>query len=482
MRRLLALVVVVVAVGVAAFLAGRPGQVEITWQGWRIDTSVGVLAAAMVLAVLVVSGLVLLAAALGRMPRNLRRRRAARRREVGEAIMTRGLVALAAGNASEARRHATRAAALLDGAPIPLLLAAEAATRQGDVTAARRSYTALLGRPQTEFLGLRGLLGQALRSGDDAVARHLAERARRLCPDTGWLVDSLLVLQARAGDWAAARAMLAGAARRQVLPAGRARHHQGVVLHALSRDAERRGELRRAAGLAARAQALASDLAEPACHHARLLIALGRRRAAAKAIERAWRTAPHPDLARVYLDIHPEAPPLARATSLQRLARQNPEANESHLAIAEAALAAGLWGEARRHLERAAAAAAIPGVSTGPSRGLCLLMARLEESEPGDAAAARDWRERAIGAPADPAYLCRQCGGDSPEWLALCPKCGGFDTLAWRSPPSGPRSIPGAIIAQPADADAALMLPAPREAGVSASVPSGLAPPPRWDK
>ncbi len=481
MRGLLALVVVAAAIAGAAFLADRPGHVEIIWQGWRIDTSVAVLAGAVALAVLIASVVVLFAAALRRVPRNLRRRRAARRRHAGEAMMTSGLVALAAGDAAQARRHAKRAAALLDGAPIALLLVAEAATRQGDSSAARQSYAALVERPDTEFLGLRGLLGQALRAGEDDAARRLAERARQLRPDSGWLLDSLLVLEARAGDWAAARATLAGAARKKAVPAERARHRQGVVLHELSRDAERRGELRRAAGLAARAQALASDLAAPACHHARLLIGLGRRRAAAKAIERAWRTAPHPDLVRLYLEIQPDARPLARAAALQLLARQNPEAAESHLAIAEAALTARLWGEARRHLGLAAAAAT-PGAPPGPSRRLCLLMARLEESEAGDAAAARDWLGRAIGAPPDPAYVCRQCGADSQDWQALCRECGGFDTLAWGRPPFGARAIPGAVVLHATDAGAPLMLPAPGEAGAPGGVPSGLAPPPRWDK
>jgi HemY protein len=85
------------------------------------------------------------------------------------------------------------------------------------------------------------------------------------------------------------------------------------------------------------------------------------------------------------------------------------------------------------------------------------LMARLEESEAVNMPAAREWLDRAIGAPPDPSYVCARCGGDSPQWQALCPACGGFDTLAWRIPPSGSRPV----IAQPADADAPLMLPAP---------------------
>jgi hypothetical protein len=85
----------------------------------------------------------------------------------------------------------------------------------------------------------------------------------------------------------------------------------------------------------------------------------------------------------------------------------------------------------------------------------------------------------------DPCYVCTRCGGESPQWQALCPECGGFDTLLWRSPPSGDRIV----IAQSASAGAPLMLPSPDvpgTGGVARSLfrppASGLAPPSRWDK
>jgi HemY protein len=246
--------------------------------------------------------------------------------------------------------------------------------------------------------------------------------------------------------------------RRGALPAEQARHQRGVVVHELSRAAEREGDLKRAAGLAARAQALAPDLAELAGRHARLLLQLGRRRAAARAIERAWRTTPHPDLARRYGEIIPDAAPVARAAAMQKLAAHNPEAVESRLAIAEAALDAQLWGEARRHLELATAPVASSGQSPGrPSRRLCLAMARLEEVGSGNMAAARHWLDRAIGAPPEPRHVCRRCGASAADWQSLCPECGGLDTLAWQIPEAGrpdPGNTPPAL-ASP------LMLPAP---------------------
>ena len=317
---------------------------------------------------------------------------------------------------------------LLGETPVVLLLSAEAASRQGDVEAARRVYAALLDRRDTEFLGLRGLIGQALRAGDTRPRCRLPSAPARCAPTHPGSRKTCCGCRpapatgrGRARRWPRRRG--AGA-----LPAGVERHGRGVVLYELSRSIERAGDLRRASGLAAQAQQLAPDLAPIACHNARLLLARGRRRAAARAIERAWQTAPHPELAKLYLEARSAAEPLAGAASLQRLAARNPDAIESHLAIGEAALAARLWGEARRHLTLAAEAS-----PATPSRRLCLLMARLEESEDGEPKAAREWLDRAIGAPPDPCYVCGRCGTAAPEWQSVCPACGGFDTLAWRA-------------------------------------------------
>jgi HemY protein len=60
-------------------------------------------------------------------------------------------------------------------------------------------------------------------------------------------------------------------------------------------------------------------------------------------------------------------------------------------------------------------------------------MVRLEEGEHGDASAAREWFDRVVSAPSDPSYFCGSCSVESAEWHSLCPKCGSFDMLTWRS-------------------------------------------------
>jgi HemY protein len=449
---LFAFAVLVVA---AVFFADHPGQVEIVWQGWQVVTSVGVLVAATVLAAL---GTALLARGVSLIvgsPRAFLRRRREWRRRAGYRALTQGMVAVAAGDPQEAQRYARRADALLADPPLTLLLSAQAAQLEGDDTAAKKFFTAMLERPETEFLGLRGLLNQALRLGDRGTALRLTRHAITLRPNTPWVVESLFDLETREERWEAAHETLAQAVKRRIIPRERARHHRGLILYELSLAATARGDCRRSVNLAAQAQGLVPDLATPAAHHARLLADDGRTGRAAKAIERAWRTTAHPELARIYGTIHQGEAPLARVKRFEHLAALNPGSRESYLALAEAALDAQLWGEARRHLERASAAAAAPpmmagmvnsvpfsspsgggqnGSVAGPTPRLCLLMARLEEAEHGAGDGMREWLDRAVNAMPDPRYVCASCGAESLDWRSLCPHCGSFDTLAWRTP------------------------------------------------
>ena len=57
---------------------------------------------------------------------------------------------------------------MLDEPPLTLLLSAQAAQLEGDDQAARGYFEAMLDQPATAFLGLRGLLVQAERTGDTA--------------------------------------------------------------------------------------------------------------------------------------------------------------------------------------------------------------------------------------------------------------------------------------------------------------------------
>ena len=125
---------------------------------------------------------------------------------------------------------------------------------------------------------------------------------------------------------------------------------------------------------------------------------------------------------------------------MQHLAAANPDHLESHLVLAEAALKARLWGEARRHLARAGVEAHGDADAPLPPARASRLMAEVEEAETHDSARARFWMSRAAAAAAlEPTYVCGKCGAESARWVAVCPSCRAFASFEWRAPVHGPR-------------------------------------------
>jgi len=276
------------------------------------------------------------------------------------------------------------------------------------------------------FLGLRGLIAQSLRDGNQQQALAYAQRAFALRPQTPWVVHSLFDMQAQTGQWKAAQETLDNGMRRKVVSADRGRTLRALLLVERSRACEGDGNDNEALALAREAFGLAPERIAVATRLAELQIKGGDGRRAMKTLERAWALAPHPDLAELYLLASGEKDPLKRVGIVRRLAAQKPDHLESNLALAHAALAAGLWGEARRYLDAAG--------GSNPSVRVCRLMAEVEERAQSDQAKVHDWLTRAAHAPADHAWRCSACGAHHESWRSVCESCGAFGTLHWRAP------------------------------------------------
>ena len=162
----------------------------------------------------------------------------------------------------------------LPNEPLTALLKAQAAQLKGDRASARRTFQAMLDRPETELLGLRGLFLEAKRGNDNDAARALAEQAVRTDPRAGWSVNALFDMQARAGDWEGALATLAVARKHGNVEADVALRRRAVLLTAEARDLES-SQPDKALALANEALRLAPSLIPAAEIAGRLLASKG---------------------------------------------------------------------------------------------------------------------------------------------------------------------------------------------------------------
>jgi len=364
------------------------------------------------------------------------------RRRRGYSALTQGLAAVAAGDGAEAQKNARKAEALLSEPPLTLLLSAQAAQLTGDRDGARKAFNAMLEDEQMAFLGLRGLIAQALRDGDQGQALAYAERAFKLRPQTPWVVHSLFDMQAQIGRWREAQETLDAGLRRKVVTQDKGRTLKALLLVERSRAAEHDGNDADALALAREAFGLAPERIAVSSRLAELQIKAGDSRRAQRTLERGWALAPHPDLAALYLKASGEADPLKRVGIVRKLVAQKPDDLESNLALAQAALDASLWGEARRYLDAAG--------GTNPPVRVCRLMAEVEERAQSDQAKVHDWLARAATAPADKAWRCSACGAHHEAWRSVCESCGAFGTLHWRAPGTYGHILPPEVTPKPA--------------------------------
>ena len=465
------LVIAALAAG-AVWLADRPGEVSILWQGYRIETSVAIAA----IGVVVLAFLALVAWAIMRfvlgLPSAFGFASRARRRARGFEAISRGMVAIGAGDPVAAGRYAVDARKFAGNEPLTLLLEAQSAQLSGDRGQAEAAFKAMLDKPETRVLGLRGLFVEARRRGDMAAARAFADDAVRRSPSLAWANDALLDFHTAAGDWQAARTAVERRAALRLADKGEAKRQRAVLLAAEALEAKDR-EPEKALAAALEAVKLAPGLTPAAALAGRMLSERGDIKKAAKLLEAAWKQVSHPDIASAYLDVRPGDSARDRLARAETLTKLRPADPEGVLALAGAAIHAQDFARARATLK--------PLLAGGASVRDCLLMAELEEAEHGATGRVREWLARATRAPRDAAWVAD--GLVSDQWLPVSPISGRLDAFVWTVPPATLGSQGSHLdddVLGDLDEPSAPLLEGKAEVAEAVTVPAaaGLAPPP----
>jgi len=415
------------AFGLAWFL-DRPGEIVLTWQNYRIETSAAV---GLGLVILIAIGLAIawsIIRTIFRLPSVIAFASRQRKRGKGYAALSRGMIAAGAGDARLACKSASEAAKHIPDEPLALLLKAQAAQLAGDRAATDLAFTEMVERPATRLLGLRGLHIEAQRRGDAEAAHHFAQEAHKIAP-LSWSAKAVLDHRAARGEWQKALTALDANISAKLIDKKTGQRQKAVLETALAIEAEATSpdEALRLSRLAAGRE---PSLVPAVALAARLLSRKGDIRKAAKLIETAWVKSPHPDLADVYLDLRPgdsNADRLTRATMLQRIMPHEPE---SRMAVARAALAARDF--------RAARDAMAPLIAEGeqPTVRMCLIMADLEDAEHGALGDLRAWLGRASRAPRDAVWMADGIAAEA--WAPASPVTGKLDAFVWQRPPERP--------------------------------------------
>lgn len=432
----------------AVWLADAPGVVVIDWQGYRIELSLVMLASIFVVLASLIALVYRMWLWLKSGPGRIGGALAEKRRLKGLDALTNGMVAIASGDADEARKRAVEAEKHLADEPMTILLAAQAAELNDDDRAAGIYYHKLAGRSDTEFLGLKGLIARARRDGDLPAALSHAKRAAKLRPGADWVSAELFELYILMKDWAGALAVLDGRPKQDAAKSEALRHSKAVLKYEIGLQKQHGGAGADALTLWQAAHDLDAGFIPAAAGAADQMTAAGKQRKAQKLITAAWQHNPHPTLAAAFENLHPDetgAQLLARCKKI--LEPLDADHAQTLLLMARAAMKASEWGHARKYLNRA--------LDNRPTKRVYQLLAELEEKANADVVASREWIVKSVDAPDDPAWICNSCGRREENWTILCPSCDSFDNFEWRYQDRGQDDRALLLSVEASDADVA---------------------------
>jgi len=454
------LIVFLLAVGFA-WLADQPGSLLILkFGGFEFaEENLAVIAAIAFAILLSIIFVWILITLVWKTPSNIGSFFRNKRREKGWRALADGMIAVGAGDINAARKAAKQSAKFLPEEPVTGLLSAQAAQMSGKSHLARLAFEAMLEKPATKVLGLRGLYMEAQATGQSEAARHFVEQAVRERPGLEWSGEALLNMQARDGDWDGALLTLSQNTDARLYDKKQAKRLRAVLLTASALQLESSNP-QKAKGKALEAHRLAPELVPAAVISARLLSRLGDLRKATKVIEACWKLEPHPDLMDTYTHVRSGDSGMDRLKRAETLSGLRPNHAEGLMGVARAKMDLQDWDGARATL------AAL--VKAHPSERVCLMMSELEEGHYGDRGRVREWLARAVRAPRDPAWTAD--GYMANEWAPISPISGALDAFEWRVPvenlrqtqdlalediPVGPREIAVSEAAASSDAMAA---------------------------
>ncbi len=425
-------------IALAVWIAERPGTMRLEWvdlQNNDIAVSIHIglfllLALAFVLLSIFIYQTI---KTFVDFPKSMARYNEVKTREKGYQALTRGLTAVAAGDKRAAGLQAKRARKLLkDDTGLPLLLEAQAARLDGREEDANQSFVALLEDKDASFLGVRGLLQVALDSDDDEGALSLAEKALALHPKQGWVLKIVYDLQIKLQQWHKAEKTLSRAEKCGVFDKDKAASDRLALYLAQAEKDLTDGYKADGVLMIKKALKLAPAFAPASIMLADMQRDEGHPRKAQNTISKVWKVEPHGALAAFWMGLLDEdkaQDKLVQLRWIEKLLKANEVSSVGQRLAGQAALEAGLWGEARGYFKRCEELS-----KDGGSVSLYKSWAELEEQSTHDEAAIKEWLNRAAGAPADKVWVCGESGNIYERWSAIDAPHGSFNTITWDVP------------------------------------------------
>ncbi len=404
----------------------NPGDITIHWFGKNFQTDIGMGLASIYVLILICFQIQNISNNISIIPMQMAHKNALKRKDQYLTYITKGLSTLAAGNIKDAEKYSHKAQKIeSEKHGLLLLLEAQIAQKQHKNKKASHLLEKLSNDPDAAFLGTRIRIQKAANDGNKEQLQSLTSQAIKEHAHSAWLTQAAYKTAINSHNWQEALTLLDKMNKSNTLPLNDIKNERLALLLTIYDNEEKKK-----ISTLKQAHKINSSFPPLIQRMSRYYLNKNKREQAVKLVKKAWKLAPHPDLAAIWEELIPEKSKGKIVYSLkwaQTLAKQNPLHFESYFFLGNVAYKSSLWGEARGYYLQAKN-------TNQATQKWYRAMAELERKQDNNEDAAQEWLHQAENNKIDPCWMCIQTNTTYQKWSSLAMPHNSFNTIEWQVP------------------------------------------------
>ena len=341
----------------------------------------------------------------------------------GHNSFVQGMVALANKDYKRAMLESKNINKYLKEDTLGLLLRSETLKIEKKYNELNEIYEKMIQNPNTNILGLRGLMEQNLLAQDYHHAYIYGEKLFNLNPHIDKLYATLVNIIGKTNNWQKLLYITDLSFRKKIINKKVNDINKSIAFYEIAKIKHLDSE-KEAIDLMEKSIKLYPYFPPFISFYIRLLIGIRNLQKAKKILSKTWTFFPHPDLKK-------EIKLLAKAMKISlydlvKYITSNSSTNmESIILMTETLIEEEKWEEAKNQIK--------VFLEHKPTKEICLLMARIEEGDNGDPQKINSWVSRSNFGKLSKVWVCQISGLTQNNWSPVS-EAGHFNTLVWEFP------------------------------------------------
>lgn len=422
-KLLLTLILLFLICGIGFFLQRYDFPITAEMRGYMIETSSARLAVITVFLFGVIYAFLKLLFWFKNSPKRLMAKMRKEHESQGYRNIMRGFSSLAAGDVNAARKYAEKSKKALPSEPLVKLLLAQIAVNSGAREEANGYYRELTMNEDGKFAGFRGLVSQNILANQPEKALAIADELLRDNPRSSWLNEALIDLAFRISDWDKLERYLKKAEANKALAKPVLHEKMAIYYFMKAKIAFSEGRIKDAEWLGERSLKYKKDFLPAAILLTGVYNGEEKYKETRNLVSKFWAITPHPLLAKNYEVALLNSGIREKTAKVRRLYDKNPDNIDSIEFYARVLIEEGQKEQAKQ--------AILHGLKVHETRGLCMLMSRVDDKVA--------WESRAQMAPEDKTWHCMNTGARYAYWQPYSDS-GEINTIQWGFPENAPKS------------------------------------------